>query len=64
MTRKEDQIQERMPLITLTIQVKVRSFFQTIKDYAGDEIYTQTFTVSHGWFQRFRNEFPCFVIGQ
>lgn len=49
----EEQIQNRIPLSLLTIQVKARSLFNMLKEHA-DLTYTQMFTASHGWFQRFK----------
>uniref|UniRef100_A0A8C9W2M3 HTH CENPB-type domain-containing protein n=1 Tax=Scleropages formosus TaxID=113540 RepID=A0A8C9W2M3_SCLFO len=55
-TWMEDQTQKRVPLSLLTIQAKARSLFEALKERAGDG-YTQTFTASHGWFQRFKNRY-------
>ncbi|XP_033613726.1 COX assembly mitochondrial protein 2 homolog isoform X1 [Fukomys damarensis] len=49
----EEQIQNRIPLSLLMIQAKARSLFNMLKEHA-DPAYTQMFTASHGWFQRFK----------
>lgn len=49
----EEQIQNRIPLSLLMIQAKARSLFNMLKEHA-DPTYTQMFTASHGWFQRFK----------
>lgn len=50
----EEQTQKRIPLSLLTIQAKARSLFNMLKERADDPTYTQMFTASHGWFQRFK----------
>lgn len=52
-TWMEDQIQKHMPLSLLTIQAKARSLLERLKERA-DPSYTQVFTASPGWFQRFK----------
>lgn len=52
----DDQIQNRMPISLSLIQAKARNIFETLKAHEGEES-TQTFTASHGWFQRFRRRF-------
>ncbi|XP_023565087.1 COX assembly mitochondrial protein 2 homolog isoform X1 [Octodon degus] len=49
----EEQVQNRIPLSLLMIQAKARSLFNMLKEHA-DPTYTQMFTASHGWFQRFK----------
>ncbi|XP_018419693.1 PREDICTED: tigger transposable element-derived protein 1-like [Nanorana parkeri] len=50
----DDQIQKRMPMSLSIIQAKALSIFKTLK--AGEES-TETFTASHGWFQKFCHRF-------
>nr|XP_020665086.1 tigger transposable element-derived protein 1 [Pogona vitticeps]XP_020665087.1 tigger transposable element-derived protein 1 [Pogona vitticeps] len=52
----DDQIRKRMPMSLIIIQAKARSIFETLKGREGEES-TETFTASHGWFQRFRRRF-------
>ena len=52
----DDQMQKRMPMSLLIIQAKARSIFETLKAREVEES-TETFTASHGWFQRFRRRF-------
>ncbi|XP_032897989.1 tigger transposable element-derived protein 1-like [Amblyraja radiata] len=58
-TWMNDQIQKHKPLSLSTIQAMARSFFNTLKENSDDPTYTQVFTASPGWFQRFkrRNNF-------
>jgi hypothetical protein len=49
----EDLIQKRIPLSLAIIQTKACSLFNMLKLKEGEN-YDQTFTASHGWFQRFR----------
>lgn len=49
----DEQIRKRAPLSLLMIQAKARSLFNMLKEHA-DPTYTQMFTASHGWFQRFK----------
>ena len=52
----DDQISKRMPISLNIIQSKALSIFNTLKAREG-EACTETFTASHGWFQRFRRRF-------
>ncbi|KAI5626234.1 hypothetical protein C0J50_14224 [Silurus asotus] len=53
----EEQIQKRTPLSLFTVQMKARSLFQTLKERAGEDYYSQEFVASTGWFQRFKKRF-------
>ncbi|KAL3890542.1 hypothetical protein ACJMK2_002824 [Sinanodonta woodiana] len=51
-----DQMQKGMPMSLLIIENKARGIFETLKACEVEES-TETFTASHGWFQRFRRRF-------
>lgn len=52
----DDQIQKSMPMSLIIIQTKARIIFETLKQHKGEQC-GETFTASHGWFQRFRGRF-------
>lgn len=53
----DDQTKKGMPMSLLIIQAKARSIFETLKTRGSDQESTETFTASHGWFQRFSRRF-------
>ncbi|XP_066216386.1 putative CENPB DNA-binding domain-containing protein 1 [Saccopteryx leptura] len=57
----ENQIQKRTPLNLFTVQMKVRSLFQTLKECV-EEDYSQEFVASTGWFQRFKKRFQMHSV--
>ncbi|XP_076042242.1 putative CENPB DNA-binding domain-containing protein 1 [Oratosquilla oratoria] len=52
----DDNIEKNIPVSLGLIQSKALSIFNTLKTREG-EGYTETFTASKGWFQRFRTRF-------
>ncbi|KAK8721832.1 hypothetical protein OTU49_012591, partial [Cherax quadricarinatus] len=52
----DNQMKKKKPMSLLIIQAKARSIFEALKARKGKES-TETFTASHGWFQRFRRRF-------
>ncbi|XP_069776185.1 tigger transposable element-derived protein 1-like isoform X2 [Narcine bancroftii] len=57
----EDQIQNCVPLNLPTIQAKARSLFEILKEQAGED-YTENFTASHGWFDRFKRRYSLHKV--
>lgn len=55
----DDQIQRGIPITFLVIRARARSIFETLKAHQ-DEESTETFTASHGWFQRFCSRFNVY----
>ena len=58
----DDQIHKKIPMSLLTILAKARSIFATLKEQQEEEESTETFTASHGWFQRFRSRLIFIIV--